>query len=106
MRFSVLLTGVFVGAFLLCAQGNETKGLPPRAAPTDYQSQGKAGTVTIGAEFTGHSVPTPQSTFTNEDYVTVEIGLFGPPDAHATLSVDDFSLRINGKKVALASQPY
>ncbi len=29
------------------------KGMPPRAAATEYQSQGKAGAVTIGAEFDG-----------------------------------------------------
>ncbi len=30
--------------------------------------------------------------------MVVEAGLFGSPGAHATLSRDDFSLRINGKK--------
>jgi hypothetical protein len=106
MRFLVVLTSTLFAALLVCAQSNETKGLPPRAAPTDYQAQGKVGMLTLGAEFAGHAVPTPQATFNTEDYVTVEIGLFGPADAHATLSVDDFSLRINGKKMPLASTPY
>jgi len=87
-------------------QASELKGLPPRAAPTEYQSQAKAGTVTIGAEFTGHSVPTPEGTFSTEDYVVVEVGMFGPPQAQIKLTGGDFSLRINGKKSASPSQPY
>ena len=84
---------------------SESKGIPARAAATEYLSQGKAGSVTIGAEFLGHSVATPEATYTAEDYVVVEAGLFGAPDARAKLSADNFSLRINGKK-ALPSQPY
>jgi len=32
--------------------------------------------------------------------------LFGPPGARTTLSSGDFSLRLNGKKTALPSQPF
>ena len=63
------------------AQINETKGMPPRAAPADYQAQAQAGTVTVAAEFTGHAVPTAQGTLSTEDYVVVETALFGPPGA-------------------------
>jgi hypothetical protein len=82
------------------------KGMPPRAAPSEYQAQGKAGTVTIGAEFAGHSVPTLDHTYSSEDYIVVEAALFGPPDARTTLARTDFSLRINGKKIASPSEPY
>src|SRR5579871_600882 len=84
----------------------ESKGMPPRAAPGEYQSQGQAGPVTIGAEFTGHSVATQEATYTTEDYVVVEAGLFGPPQARTKLAISDFSLRINGKKALLPNQPY
>jgi hypothetical protein len=116
MRLStVLRTGVLLGAICLYVQGQNTqtkdaqpeaKGMPPRAAPADYQAQAQAGTVTIAAEFTGHSVPTPQGPLSTEDYVVVEIGLFGSPGAQIKLSSGDFSLRINGKKTALSSQPF
>jgi hypothetical protein len=85
---------------------NDAKGLPPRATPADYQAHAQAGTVTIGAEFAAHSVPTPDSIFTTDDYVVVEVGLFGPPAAHLKLTYEDFSLRINGKKTPLPAQPY
>jgi hypothetical protein len=91
----------------VAARGPEaSKGLPPRATPGDYQSHAQAGTVTIAAEFDGHSVPDPQSTLSTEDYVVVEVGLYGPPDARLRLSYTDFSLRVNGKKGLLPAQPY
>jgi hypothetical protein len=62
--------------------------------------------LTVAAEFMGHSVPTPQGTYSSEDFVVVETGLFGPPEARAKLSSGDFSLRINDKKAPLHSQPY
>jgi hypothetical protein len=88
------------------AAASESKGLPPRATPADYQAHTQAGTLMLAAEFVGHSVPTPEATYSTEDFVVVDTGLFGPPDARAKLSIGDFSLRINGKKIASPSQPY
>lgn len=84
----------------------EARGLPPRTTPAEYLAHTQAGAMTIAAEFKGHSIPTPQGTLTTEDYVVVETGLFGAPDARVTVSATDFSLRINGKKAPLPSQPY
>ena len=120
MRISQALRNtVWIVALCLCAQeqqppakeaaavpANETKGLPPRVAPADYQALAHVGTVTIAADFVEHGIPTPQAAFTTEDYVVVEAGLFGPPGARLKLSIDDFSLRINGKKAPLLSRPY
>jgi hypothetical protein len=114
-RFSMILAAALsLGAQEPAAPGNEARkeaqalpqGLPPRVAPTDYQAQAKAGTVTIAAEFTGHSVPTARGVLTTEDFVMVETGLYGPADARLQISLDDFSLRINGKKTPLRSEPF
>jgi hypothetical protein len=83
-----------------------SKGVPPRATPADYQTAVKMGAYTLAAEFTGHSVPTPEAVFSTEDYVVVEVALFGPAGSHIVLSPQDFSLRINGKKMLLPAQPY
>lgn len=83
----------------------ESTGLPPRATPADYQAQGKAGKITIGAEFAGHSVPMAEGPLTTEDFVVVEVGLFGAAGSSAQLSPDDFSLRINGKKAQASLSP-
>jgi hypothetical protein len=104
----MLRTGVLITALCLCVQGqntpskdapvNEAKGMPPRATPADYEAHAQAGEITVAAEFKGHSVPTLEGTYTTEDYVAVETGLFGSPGARTKLSSEDFSLRINGKK--------
>ena len=100
----------------LCAQGqtapgketpgNESKGMPPRATAAEYQAQAKAGAVTIAAEFTGHAIGTAQGTLTTEDYVVVEVGFFGGEGSRTKLAIDEFSLRVNGKKAGLPGQPY
>jgi hypothetical protein len=115
---SALKISLFITALCLCAEGqnqntpgaeaqiNETRGMPPRATPADYQAHAQAGTVTVAAEFLGHSIPTPEGTLSSEDYVAIETGLFGPPEARLKLSLEDFSLRINGKKTPLPSQSF
>jgi hypothetical protein len=97
----------------LCAQDKpipainpaEVPRMAPRASVNDYQAHARVGPVSIGAEFMRHAVPTPQGEFSTEDYVVVETGFFGAPGEKATLSVQDFSLRVNGKK-PVPSQPY
>jgi hypothetical protein len=111
MRLSVLTIGVLFGVFVQgqdnpATPAKEVQPIPPRASPTDYQAQGQAGSVAIGAEFTGHFVVLPQGTLSNEDYVVVETGLFGAPETRLKLSYEDFSLRINGKKSPTPSRPY
>jgi len=88
------------------APGQEMKGMPPRATAADYQASVKVGDLTLAADFTGHSVSTPDAVYSTEEYVVVEVAFFGPPQAHTTLNYADFSLRINGKKTPLPSQPY
>jgi len=103
---AVILMGAWgVRAYAQETPASESRGMPPRTGPGEYQSQAKAGMLTVGAEFMGHSVPTPDAIYMTEEYVVVEVGLFGPPEARATLSATDFSLRINGRKAA-PSQPF
>ena len=110
--FRVLRSSLWLVALSLSAQ-EPTQGLnvadiprmSPRANVNDYQAHARVGSISIGAEFMRHAVPTPQSEFSTEDYVVVEAGFFGPPGAKAKLSVNDFSLSINGKK-AVPGQPF
>lgn len=88
------------------APARDAMSVAPRATPADYQAQAPVGAITIAAEFTGHSIATPQAVLTTEEYVVVEVGLFGPTDARVKLSHEDFSLRINGKKTPVPAQPY
>ncbi len=109
----VLRISALIVALCLCLHGQNTPskdaqiiGMAPRATPGDYQAHAQAGAVTVAAEFLGHSIPTPEGTLSSEDYVAVETGLFGPPEARIKLSLEDFSLRINGKKTTLPNQSY
>jgi hypothetical protein len=99
---------VFAGSLCLQAQNpaasDAAQGLPPRATPGDYQIQGKAGSVTIAAEFDSHSVPLAEGPLTTNDFVVVEAAFFGPAGARLTLTPGNFSLRINGKK-PIPAQP-
>ena len=108
LRTAILAVGTFLAGFSVNGQQKNTPventGLPPRATPADYQYQAKVGTVTIGAEFAEHSVPTPEGPLSTESFVVVEVGVFGPSGARLTLSPSDFSLRINGKKPTPSSQ--
>lgn len=88
------------------AAANESKGMPPRASPGDYQVQAHAGTVTIAADFAGHSVTTMDAVYSSEDYVVVEVAFFGTADGRLKLSADDFSLKLKDKKNALPTQPF
>lgn len=107
--FTFTVLSVFAAALSLPAQNpaptDAAQGLPPRATPGDYQIQGKAGSVTIAAEFDSHSVPLAEGPLTTNDFVVVEVALFGPSGARLTLSPGNFSLRINGKKMASPAQP-
>ena len=85
----------------------ETQGLPPRATPGDYQGHAQAGKITIAADFVGHFVPAGTGDpLTTEDYITVEVALFGEAGAKLQLSPLQFSLRVNGKKNTLESVPF
>jgi hypothetical protein len=105
------LAAVLLALFARCAAAQEAPtrdpaAIAPRATPGDYQAQAQAGPITIAAEFTGHSIATPQTILSTEEYVVVEVGVFGPPGARVKLSHEDFSIRINGKKMPSPAQPY
>ncbi|MBL8178146.1 MAG: hypothetical protein JNK48_25955 [Bryobacterales bacterium] len=97
----ILLAATLTTLHLLAQSESPTQGIPPRAAPTDYQARTQAGALTLAAEFLGHSIPSDPNSIVSEEYVVVEAALFGPAGAKATLNASDFSLRINGRKQLL-----
>lgn len=116
VRAGVCLAGLSLSVLCLAAQPpsepaeprydlKDAEPIPPRAAPTDYIAHGKAGKVSIAAEFTGHGMPCPTGVLMSEDYVAVEAGLYGAAGQALSISIDNFSLKINGKKL-LPAQPY
>lgn len=84
----------------------ENVGIPPRNAPTDYAAQAKVGNVTIAADFDEHGIPTPDGLLSTENYVVVELAVFGPQGTRVPISFSDFSLRVNGKKNPIQAEPF
>lgn len=84
----------------------ETRGMAARTTPGDYQAQAKCGDYVIAAEFKGHSIPTATDVLMTEDYAVVEIAIYGPAGAHAKIAVEDFNLKVNGKKSNSPGQPF
>jgi len=111
VRFCALMAGVLAPALCLTGQIptvkepqskddiiKEAPVLQPRSGPGEYQAHGDAGSVTVAADYMGHSVPTPEEIYNTEDYVVVEAALFSSSGERLKISPNNFSLRINGKK--------
>jgi len=81
-------------------------GIPPRSGPSDYPAQAKVGKVTIAAEFGEHGIPTPEGALSSDNYVVVELAVFGPQGTRLPVSFSDFSLRVNGKKNPVQAEPF
>jgi hypothetical protein len=70
--------------------------------PSDYPVQATIGFVIIAAENLGPSVPTPSGGLFTSDYIAIEVAVYpqqGPKQA--TITHQEFALRINGAKVPL-----
>lgn len=87
-------------------RAQESQGIPARPGPNDYQGNAKAGAITIAADFDQRGILTPNATYSSEDYVAVEVGIFGPAGKRLALNYQDFTLRINGKKAPYPAQPF
>ncbi len=120
MKIALLATGLsaVLGLGVLSGQAQDkppaevrekpeaSKGIPPRAAPTDYQAHAQVGKLTLAAEFDDHAFPDPALGIYNNDYVFVEVAFYGAPGTNLQLNYQDFSLKMNGKKSLLLAQPY
>jgi hypothetical protein len=82
-----------------------SKGIPPRATPGDYQAHAQVGKITIAAELDQHAIPDPLVTLSTDDFVVVEVALYGPAGTNLPLDYQNFSLKINGKK-PIPAKPY
>jgi hypothetical protein len=79
-------------------------GTHPKPSEQDYPAHIKAEKVSVGAEFMVHSFSNGRDSYIAKDYLVVEVALF--PVKGQTLAVEagQFTLLVNGRKQALASQ--
>jgi hypothetical protein len=85
---------------------SENTGIPPRTAPSDYAAQAKVGTVTMAADFDEHGIPTTDGPLSSDEFVVVELAVFGPPGTRLPVNFSNFSLRINGKKNPVQAESF
>jgi hypothetical protein len=106
LSICLVLAASVVAAAQAPTAPQEVHDLAARATPADYVAQAKVGKYTIAADFTGHGIPNAESALNSEDYVAVEVAIFGPANERLVITASEFSLKINGKKEALPSQPW
>jgi hypothetical protein len=90
--------------FLCAAALASAQGTTPKPAPEEYPVHANAGSIAVGAEFMVHSFSRGEQTFIAQDYLVVEVALFPPKGENVYVEPGRFSLRINGKKIALMPQ--
>lgn len=93
----ILLSGILLSAGLLSAQ----VGLAPRPTPEDFPVHQNTARLAIGAEFMVHSFGRDSERYVNEDYLTVEVGVYPLNRNPILISAGQFTLRVNGKKEVL-----
>jgi hypothetical protein len=77
--------------------------LDARASPAEYPVQGAVTDMNVGVEYMVRSFLADHQSFTIDDYLIVETGVF--PQGEANLDVRRFTLRINGKAVLHPQTP-
>lgn len=79
------------------------QGTNPKAGASEYAAYGEMKDGSLGAENLGHSVLTVKSAILVRDFLVVEAALY-PKDPRMRVRMEQFRLRINGKKDVLFPQ--
>jgi hypothetical protein len=95
---AALAVGLFPGS--LGAQGT-----PPKEKPADYPVSATAGPLTIAADYLVRSFGREGAMFWTPDYLVVEVALYSAAREPVSVAHSWFTLKINGKKEVLMSQP-
>jgi hypothetical protein len=95
MRFVLALAALSVAP--LCV------ALDVRATPAEYPVQGSVADMKVGVEYMVRSFLAEGQSFSIDDYLIVEIGVF--PQREANCDLRRFTLRVNGKTVLQTQTP-
>ncbi|HYI95953.1 MAG TPA: hypothetical protein VEX68_20595 [Bryobacteraceae bacterium] len=93
----------FVIALATLALVSSLEALDARESPTQYPVQGVTADMKVGVEYMVRSFLADNQSFTIDDYLIVEVGVF--PQHEAKLDLRRFTLRINGNAVLLTQTP-
>jgi|YNPNPStandDraft_1061719.scaffolds.fasta_scaffold04088_3 hypothetical protein len=79
-------------------------GLDPRPSPKDYPAEAKLAAAALGAEYLARGVAARGRTFLLDGYLVIETAMYPERGRSLAVSAGHFTLRVNGKKAALAPQ--
>ncbi len=75
----------------------------PRAKASEYPVHGTVGDLELGAEYFLHSIPSARGMLFAQDYLVVEVAIFGPSKLPFSTGPGRFHLRVNNGKMLLAT---
>jgi hypothetical protein len=93
----------FIIILLALCLAPDALGLDARPSPADYPMQASTKDMKLGVEYMVRSFLADHTSFSIDDYLLVEIGVF--PDREAALDLRRFILRINGKTLLHSQTP-
>jgi hypothetical protein len=100
-RSTPTLVSLIACAAFVCAQG-----LTPKDKPSDYPSHEDFGNgLTLGAEYLVHTLPTANGALIANDYLVIEVAVFGAKGGSIDLDAGHFTLRLNQKTTLTPDSP-
>ena len=66
-----------------------------RTSPLSYPAHASSPALSLGAEYLGHGIPTPQGAYIAKDHLVVRVGVF--PAARIVIASSHFTLRVDGE---------
>ncbi len=94
-----MLDFTWIALLAVCAACGQDDG---RKA-SDYPAHAVWSQFEIGAEYLIHSIPTAKGALYARDYLVVEVAIY-PGKQPVEISTNNFTLRVNGKKVVLHTE--
>jgi hypothetical protein len=98
-----MVASQIVSLAIAFAAAASAQGIANRPKASDYPVSATTEAVSIGAEYLVHSFSGKRSTYVARDHLVIEIGIF--PAKELMVSSGHFTLKVNGKKQLLFSQP-
>jgi hypothetical protein len=80
------------------------QGTTPKSAPDEYPVHAMAGEIGLGGEYMVHGFSRGEAMYIAPDYLVVEVALFPPKGKSVRTAAAAFTLRVNGKKQAIAAR--
>jgi hypothetical protein len=81
------------------------QGITPKPTPDQYPVHAELGKLILAADNLVHSVPTPRGVYLAQEYLVIEVAVYGPTSIHPDFNASQFQLRINNAKNPLLSTP-